>query len=529
MNRKYGFLALLAVVGVSIVFGMILGGKLNSPQTMLAAGGRGLLAGLEAPAYEAGGAAAPDFADIVEAAIPAVVSVANTQVKKQMEENREDPHNPFRNDPFFRWFFGPQEEDQRNRTPVPERRLGFATGFIISPDGYILTNNHVVEDATRLEVTLNDGDKYEAKVIGADPPIDLALVKIDPKGKTLPVLTLGDSDKLRVGQWVVAIGNPLNLEYTVTAGVVSAKKRRLPIGSTDAQIANFIQTDAAINLGNSGGPLLDVKGRVVGINTAISRANFAEGIGFALPINEARAAVEQLRESGSVKRGFIGITMNPTGINDDAREYIGLPDNNGVIVLDVQEDEPAARAGVKRGDVIRRVDGEAVKDNQDLVSRIASRRPGDKVRLDLFRDGKTSTVTVTLGSRPGPGELARRGRGGRPEEAPSEEGEVSEATGLGVKVGPLTPTLRGRLELPSNVQGVVVSDVDVNSEAAERGIDRGMIISSVNDQPIRSVADWKRIVRGLRVGAAVRLEVRVPGSGQEQASYVFLRAPEKSE
>jgi serine protease Do len=526
MERKYGFVALLAVVGVSIVFGMVLGGKLNAPQTMQAASGTTLSAALAAPASGGGGVVAPDFADIVEAALPAVVGVSNTQVKRADDGN--DPHEQFRSDPFFRWFFNQPEEDPRGRRPSPERRLGFASGFVISQDGYILTNNHVVEDATRLEVSLNDGSKYEAKTIGADPSIDLALIKIDPKGKQLPVLTLGDSDRLRVGQWVIAIGNPLNFEYTVTAGVVSAKKRRVPIGSTDLSIANFLQTDAAINFGNSGGPLLDAKGRVVGINTAISRANFAEGIGFALPINDARAAAEQLRESGSVKRGFIGITMNQAGINDSAREYYGLPDGNGVIVQDVQSDGPAASAGVRKGDVIRKVDGDVVADNQELVASIASRRPGEKVRLELYRDGKTREVTVTLGSRPDPRTLARGGPGGEPDEgSPDGDSEPAQAKGLGITVEALTPALRQRWELKDDVQGVVVSDVEIDSEAAERGIERDLVVASLNDQPVATVTDWRRIVRALRVGAPVKLEVLVPG--QEQTSYVFLRVPESED
>ncbi len=522
MNRKLGFAALLAVVGVSIVFGMILGGRLNSPRTMLAAGGA-TLSGLPSPGNQGSGVALPDFADIADAAIPAVVSVANTQVKKRGEG--DDPHGQFRSDPFFRFFFGLPDQEQDNRSTPPEKRFGFGSGFIVTADGYVLTNNHVVEGATKLEVTLNGGDKHEAKVIGTDPSIDLALIKIDPKEKTFPFLPLGDSDKLRVGQWVLAIGNPLQLEYTVTAGVVSAKKRHVPIGSTDFQVANFLQTDAAINFGNSGGPLLDATGRVVGINTAISRMNYAEGIGFALPINEARAAMEQLRESGSVKRGFIGITMNPTPLDENAREYYRLPDTNGVIVQEVQSDGPAARGGVKRGDIVRKVDGETVKDNQELVSRIASRRPGERVRLELFRDGRDVDVTVTLASRPDPGSLARGDSGGRPDQGRPDEDPV-EASGLGIKVAALTTALREQFRLPEDVQGVVISDVDMDSEAAERGIDRNMIITAVNDRPTPNVTEWKSVVQGLREGSPVRLEVRVPGQGQ---SYVFLRVPERKD
>jgi len=524
MNRTSGFLALLAVVAVSVVFGMMLGGKLNTPPAMNAAGPVADAGHQSANNYpSSAAAAAPDFADIVEAALPAVVGVTNTSVKgANSAEQQDDPHQQFRNDPFFRFFFGP-DEDQGGRRNAPEPRRGFASGFIVSQDGYILTNNHVVEDATRIEVTMNDGAKFEAKVIGTDPSIDLALIKIDPKDKPLTVLTLGDSDSLRVGQWVIAIGNPLNFDYTVTAGVVSAKKRRVPIGSTDAGIASFIQTDAAINFGNSGGPLLDARGRVVGINTAITRFNYAEGIGFALPINEARSAMEQLRDTGTVRRGYIGITMNQFGINDSAKEYYGLPDSNGVIVQEVVAGGPADKAGLKRGDVIRKITGEPVKDNQDLVARISSRKPGDTVKLEVFRDGHTRDVNLTLGTRPDVDTMARGSGDQSPRSSPGEPEEPEEASGLGLKVEALTPSLRQRFRLSNGVSGVVVSDVDIRSEAADRGIERDMIVTAINDQTVKSVSDWKRIVRGLRVGAPVRLEIRIPG--QDDSFDVFLRVP----
>jgi len=287
MEKKYSFAALLAVIAISIVFGMVLGGRLNAPQGMFAARSGIVLAQnpLVGP-----GAAPADFADIAEAAIPAVVSVTNTSVAKNDEEQNGTP-----DDPFFYWFFGrPNDDNSQPRRQQPEQSFG--SGFIISGDGYILTNNHVVEGATKLKVEMKSGGRYDAKVIGTDPAIDMALIKIDSQGKQLPSLPLGDSDKLRVGEWVVAIGNPLNLDNTVTVGVVSAKERRVPIGGTDGGVATFIQTDAAINRGNSGGPLLDSRGRVVGMNTAILRGAFpgqgmAEGIGFALPITDARSSI----------------------------------------------------------------------------------------------------------------------------------------------------------------------------------------------------------------------------------------------
>jgi serine protease Do len=275
-----------------------------------------------------GGAAilGPDFSSIADSTLPAVVGVQNTSVNKNADADSgdDDPGNgqqPF-DDPMFRFFH------RAPRNPQSERHVSSGSGFIITDDGYILTNNHVVEGATKLQVTLDTGDKYDAEVIGTDPMIDLGLIKIDAKGKKLPVLPLGDSDSLKVGQWVMAIGNPFTLERTVTVGVVSGKKRQVGIGPTVPGLANFIQTDAAINFGNSGGPLIDGQGRVVGINTAIQRGELAEGIGFAIPINAARKAAEELRAGGSVKRGYLGISMNSTGINDKAKAYYKLPDNN---------------------------------------------------------------------------------------------------------------------------------------------------------------------------------------------------------
>src|SRR6185436_4787968 len=302
------------------------------------------------------------------------------------------------------------------------------------------TNNHVVEGTTRLTVGLSGGEKMDAEVIGTDPAIDLTLIKINAHGKSLPVLPLGDSDKLRVGELVIAIGNPLDLEHTVTVGVVSAKGR--DIGMADFQLARLIQTDAAINFGNSGGPLLDSQGRVIGINTAIIRGGggltspVVQGIGFAVPINEAKRAAEQLRATGSVQRGYLGISMVPTGITDAARESLRLPDANGVIIESVVPDGPAGKAGLREDDVIRKVDGAPIKDNDDLLGQVASRKPGEKVDLDILRDGKTVHATVALGVRP------LRG-GPQAEDAPGEaEPAPGEAEGLGIKVEALTQRTR---------------------------------------------------------------------------------------
>src|SRR4030095_15027372 len=287
------------------------------------------------------------------------------------------------------FFFGPPgERDRSQGFPRPSpRRVSAGSGFIITDDGYILTNNHVVQGAKKLQVTLDSGENFETTVVGTDPMIDLGLIKIDAKGKKLPTLPLGDSDSLKIGHWVMAIGNPLGLERTVTVGIVSGKKRQVDIGNTVPGLANFIQTDAAINFGNSGGPLIDGQGRVVGISTAIQRGEMAEGIGFAIPINEARKAAEELRAGGSVKRGYLGISMNTVGITDKARAYYTRQDNNGAIVAGVTAKGPAADAGLQKNDLIRKIDGHTVKDNQDLLGMIASRKPGETVKLEIVRGG----------------------------------------------------------------------------------------------------------------------------------------------
>jgi serine protease Do len=387
----------------------------------------------------------------------------------------------------------------------------------------VLTNNHVVQDATKLTVELKDGDKYVATVIGKDPSIDLALIKIDPGDKPLPVLTLGDSQELRVGEWVLAVGNPLGLDYTVTVGVVSAKARNFSIGETIPGVASFIQTDAAINKGNSGGPLVNSRGQVVGISTAIFRGGFdnplVEGVGFALPINVARDAVQQLLETGSVQRGFLGITMNSIDIDPDSRDYYGLPDTHGVLVTEVQPDLPADKAGIRRNDVIRSVNGEAIDDSNELLGKIATRRPGETVELGIFRDGKTIAVPVTLTSRAEAN--LRPGRTGAPSVAPVPE--ETPADDLGIEVDEITPALRDRLQLDEDVTGVVVTDVDASSIAADKGIAPSMVITAVDDKPIRGIDDWNRAMSKLDVGDIVMFEIRF---GQQKL-LVHFKVPEK--
>lgn len=520
MTRTASLVSLFAVIGISIVLGMLLGSSFNAPPAMLAAPAPAPETAdwLDQPAVRPAVTRAVDFADIVETAMPAVVAVRNTTIVRR-DGDDDDPSD----EPLFRFFF-----DNRRR-PQDQRSEGFGSGFIVSPDGHILTNHHVVNGATRIEIEMRDGEKHKAMLIGSDPSIDMALLKIETD-EALPTLPLGDSRDLRVGEWVVAIGNPLGLEHTVTAGVVSAKSRSLNgIGAVIPGVASFIQTDAAINRGNSGGPLLDTRGQVVGINTAISREDpsgvLVEGVGFALPINVARDAVDQLLQYGSVKRGFLGVTMNLDDIDEAAADYLGLPDNDGVLITDVMSGGPAERAGVRTGDVIRKVDGEAVNGRVGLLSKIATRRPGDRVELELYRQGRPKEISVQLMER-GEGLVASGGE--RPEE-PEEpaEPETAESEGLGIVVEGVSDEEIEMLGIAGQVDGGVrVTDVDVSSTAAEKLLNRSLI-TAINDVEVHSLRDWNRITDKLKPGASVKLETWLPSpGGQAQRRLVFLRVGE---
>jgi serine protease Do len=518
-NRVYGFTALLLVIGLSITFGMILGGRLGAPQIVLA--GPELDPIQLAPAATSG----PDvgFADTVEVAIPAVVGVVSS--KRATPE--DDPHAGL-DDPFFRRWFGEPDDDEERQRPDMGPRVGSGSGFVISPDGYIFTNNHVVDGYEKIEVMMQTGVTYDAKVVGTDPSIDLALLKVDAGDDDLPTLPLGDSEALRVGEWVIAIGNPLNFEQTVTVGVVSGKERRLPSLPTDSGVVSFIQTDAAINFGNSGGPLIDSRGNVVGINTAIRRANFAEGIGFALPINQARSVMEQLRQTGSVRRGYIGIRMNQNDIDQTTAEYYGLPDPNGVIVSEVTPKGPAAEAGLKVGDIIREVDGHKIKNNLDLIGRIASHQPGDKVKLDVYRSGESISMRATLGDRQeglDADSRTRRALGGEP----VEEQEPRQSVRLGLTVeNPDARTLE-RLGFEPDQAGLIITDVAFGSDAADRGIQSNLLIVAVNETPTPNVASWEAALDELEPGSPVKLDVVAMGPGGPQPFYFFLRTPGSSD
>ena len=402
------------------------------------------------------------FSNLAERLKPAVVNISTTQVVKQPPFSRGRPspfggEDPFRD--FWERFFGGQMPRE-----FQTRSLG--SGFIINKEGYIVTNNHVVENATEILVTLHNEKDYEAEVIGRDKKTDLALIKIDGE-EDLPVVPLGDSDKLQVGEWVMAIGNPFGLAETVTAGIVSAKGRVIGAGPYD----DFIQTDASINPGNSGGPLFNLGGEVVGINTAIIAAG--QGIGFAIPVNMAKELIPQLKEKGRVVRGWLGVGIQR--VSSELAKSFGLEEPKGALVSQVFKDTPAERAGIKQGDIILEFDGKKIEDFGDLPRVAASTPPGKTVKVEVFRDGKVLTFDVTVAEMKEKVEVA---------EAPSEKP-------LGIAVQDITPQIAQGLGL-EEVSGVVVTQVTPGSPAAESGIRRGDVIQEVNRKPVENIEDFGR-------------------------------------
>jgi serine protease Do len=399
------------------------------------------------------------IAKIAQNASPAVVNIDTETLVRQ-------PMFPLIDDPFFRQFFG--EEWRRFTQVIPMKGKG--SGFIVSKEGHVLTNNHVVEGADKITVTLSDGRQFDAKIVGRDPTFDLAVIKIT--ASDLPVLPLGDSDAIQVGEWVVAIGNPFGLEHTVTVGVISAKNRSIRAGNLSFD--GFLQTDAAINPGNSGGPLLDLDGKVVGINTAI--IPYAQGIGFAIPVNMAKSVMDDLVSYGRVRRGWLGVYLQPL-TKDFAKAY-GIKIDKGAVVADVVSGSPADKAGIKRGDVITGIDGAEIKDPQDLVFQIRKRMAGDRVNLEVVNQSGRRSIAVTLGEIPGQSEEPRTRR-------------TSLEESLGVEVSPVTPTLKEEFSLPDQ-RGLVVTKVKSGSPADRVGLREGDMILEANGSAIESVEDLER-------------------------------------
>jgi len=408
------------------------------------------------------------FSAVAKGALPAVVFI-------DVESTVEVPsyRNPLE-DFFGRGYRGYRQDDAEPRT---YQQQGQGSGFIISKDGYILTNNHVVKDADRITVTLGDGREFQAKLIGSDPKTEVALIKIEDGGE-LPTVPLGNSDKLNVGEWVIAAGNPFGLSQTITAGIVSAKGRD---ETGIAEYGNFIQTDAAINPGNSGGPLLDIEGRVVGINTAIyTRTGGYMGIGFAIPINQAINIKDQLVKYGKVSRSVLGVYIQE--VNEDLANEFGLEEKGGILISAIMEDSAADEAGLEQGDIVVEFNGAAVEKLGRFRYRVASTPPNTEVVLKVFRDGEYLTITATT------------------KEMESDEAGVAAAVDndvldkLGLSVDSLLSEAAERLDFGDDVEGVLVTSVEQGSPAWRAGLQPGQVITSVDRQGIGSVKEFKQAV-----------------------------------
>jgi serine protease Do len=432
------------------------------------------------------------FADMVATLQPAVVNISTTQ-----RVTLQQPTNPFAGTPFgdlFGQFNGGQ---QGSGEPVTREAQSLGSGFIISPDGYVVTNNHVIAAGAKgatvesIKVTLTDRKEYTAKLIGRDPASDLALLKIEARG--LPFVKFGDSARARVGDWVVAIGNPFGLGSTVTAGIVSALHR---VTGQGGAYDRFIQTDASINQGNSGGPMFDLNGNVIGINSQIlSPTGGNVGIGFAIPAEEAKPIIDTLMKGTAIKRGYLGVGIQP--LTDDMAAAFGLPANQGEIISRVEPGEGADKAGLKQGDVVVRVGGKDVTPDQTLSYLVANSTPGARVPIEVIRDGKRQTITALVGTRPSEETLASLNGGddddGLPDNGP-QTGQQASASAIGLSVQALTPSIARSLNLDTTVQGLVIVAVDPSSDSATKGLQRGDVILSANRVPTRTAADLAGVI-----------------------------------
>jgi serine protease Do len=499
VTRRFTSVTLALTAAVAFMVGAIVAGGFTRPS--LDAG-----PATKTSAARGGGRLAPaaailtpgiNFADVVERINPAVVNIDATARGNESRRRRgrtsvpDPPDSPFDFPP-------------RNDRDGPHRGAG--SGFIIDADGSILTNNHVIDRAERIIVKLSDGRTFRARTIGADPDTDVALIKID--GQTgLPVAPLGDSATLRMGEWVCAIGNPLGYEHTVTVGVVSFLGRKL----FDMSLDNYIQTDAAINFGNSGGPLINSRGEVIGINAAISSR--ASNIGFAVPINGAAAVLPQLRARGRVSRGYMGVALRE--VDGDIERSLKLPVDHGAMVQDVTEGSPADRAGLHPYDVVVSLDDQPIANDDQLIREIAARAPGSAARLKLVRDGREQVVTVKLAERP-PRDIAEN----RQEEQPQERIRSDADPPLGLNVRDLDRQTIERLDLPKGTRGVLITRVEPMSSSFDNGIERGTVLLEVNRQRVESAADFRRIARAARPGDVLTLWIYSPDVVQRQLKTI---------
>jgi len=451
------------------------------------------------------GIAPETFADLAKKISAAVVNISTEKTVKRPQMSRRPPgmpgpgpspfgpEDPFRE--FFERFFGDMPKEFKSRS------LG--SGFIFDKDGFIITNNHVIEGADKIKVKLNDGREFKATIKGRDPMTDLALIKIDSPTHDLPALPLGDSNAIQVGDWVMAVGNPFGLSHTVTVGIISAKGRVIGAGPYD----DFLQTDASINPGNSGGPLVNLNGEVVGINSAIVASG--QGIGFAIPSNMAKSIIPQLKEKGTVTRGMLGVQIQV--VTPELAKSFGLKEPMGALVAEVNPETPAAKVGLQRGDIIIEFDGTPIKEMHELPRLVAGTAPGKSVSLKILRQGKEKTFTVTVAEMK-PEQLAQL----------METEEEPEKSNLGMMVQELNPQIARAFQL-RETSGVVVVQVEQGSPAAEAGVRPGDLVLEVNDTIIKKLKDYHATLAQIKPGSMVRLLLKRQG----KTLYVVVTAPEK--
>jgi serine protease Do len=465
------------------------------------------------------GGAPSSFADLTQALQPAVVNISSRQKVKV------DNQNPFTGTPFEGLFGG--QEPQQGQSPQTREARSLGSGFIISADGFLVTNNHVITadgqgEVESITVTLPDGSEFPAKVIGRDAASDLAVLKIDA-GRPLPFVKFGDSRGARVGDWVIAIGNPFGLGGTVTAGIISAVYRNTGTGGA---YDRYLQTDAAINRGNSGGPMFDMKGQVIGINNAIFSPNGGSiGIGFAIPADTAAPIVERLMKGQAIERGYLGIRIQP--LNDDMADSLGLAHNRGEFVQSVEPGKAASKAGILPGDVVVKVAGHEVSPEQTLSYLVANIAPGTTIPLEVIRSGQHLTLNATVSKRPSEEELAKQSFDpDQPGDAPLNQQQHDSSNAvekeLGFSVVTVTPQIARQLGVAEDLHGVVIGTVDASSDAGAKGLQRGDIVLSANNHPVASSADLDREIRAVQAAKRSAVLLQVLRRGQP-VTYLPVR------
>jgi len=514
MNNNFGRQALtLALVVGAVVFGMVLSAGTGLVPDSQAQSVGGPMNAVHVDPQTGG---LPSFADLAEAVSPAVVLIQATKIEKADARQmgpRGQGQGQQQVDPF-EFFFGPRRGRPGGPGGEPEdrRQDSSGSGFLVSPDGLIVTNHHVIEDATELMVQVGNR-QYKATVKGDDPATDLALIKIEPEGK-IPFLELADSDMVRVGDWVMVIGSPLRLQNSVSVGVVSAKGRSINI-TAEPSLENFIQTDAAINFGNSGGPLVNLKGEVVGIATAI---NFgAENIGFAVPAKTLANILPQLRDRGSVSRGYLGV--NIADLDFEEAQAFGLPNTDGALVTFVRPG-PAEKAGLQNGDILLQVDSKKIQANRDLIDYVASKPPGTVVTLKVFRGGKALEKKATLGERPPSG-------GAEPEAAEVEPQEDTSVEWLGLQIQDISKMVRENHGIPAELNGVWITGVAPDSPLYQRNVRPNDVLVDLNGEAIENTRDLQKKVGAQKSGGFLRFYVGrfSPQTGEVGYFYAITRKP----